>query len=91
MSLLLSNQHTGIMCLAGFLTLYAFNNPLKGKSIRVCQVLILPPFQRQGHGQRLLREAYRLAREKDVVYEVNRLQRRLRLELVRRLIVTLSL
>ena len=60
------------MCLAGYLTLYAFNNPLKGKSVRICQVLVLPPFQRQGHGQRLLRQAYRIARERDVVYEVSK-------------------
>lgn len=94
--------------LVGYLTTYAFNNPLKGKGLRVCQALVLPPFQRQGacavcacaqrcggasinidpnpsidrhnhmtrqtthtgHGQRLLRAAYALARARDVVFEV---------------------
>ncbi|GAB5035015.1 histone acetyltransferase [Nannochloropsis oceanica] len=57
--------------LVGYLTLFAFTNPLKGKALRLCQALILPPFQRQGHGQRLLREGWRIGRERGVVYELN--------------------
>lgn len=34
--------------LVGYLTIYAFNNPLKGKGLRICQALVIPPFQRQG-------------------------------------------
>jgi GNAT superfamily N-acetyltransferase len=65
-----NNQEEGHWSFAGYLTLYAFTNPFKGKSLRICQVLILPPYQRQGHGQKLLRAAYTLARERDIVYEV---------------------
>lgn len=36
------------VALVGYLTIYAFNNPLKGKGLRICQALVLPPFQRQG-------------------------------------------
>ena len=42
------NGEEGAVVLAGYLTIYAFNNPLKGKGLRVCQALVLPPFQRQG-------------------------------------------
>lgn len=33
---------------AGFATAFAFQNPIKGPAMRVCQVLVLPPYQRQG-------------------------------------------
>lgn len=33
---------------AGYFTLFGFRNPVKGVSLRVCQALILPQFQRQG-------------------------------------------
>lgn len=33
---------------AGFATAFVFQNPVKGPSLRVCQTLILPPYQRQG-------------------------------------------
>lgn len=42
------NGEEGAVVLAGYLTIYAFNNPLKGKGLRVCQALVLPSFQRQG-------------------------------------------
>jgi len=53
------------------LHLLSLHPPLSGKALRLCQVLILPPFQRQGHGQRLLREGWRIGRERGVVYELN--------------------
>ncbi|TFJ84068.1 hypothetical protein NSK_004541 [Nannochloropsis salina CCMP1776] len=56
--------------LVGYLTLFSFSNPIKGKCLRLCQILVLPPFQRRGHGQRLLREAWRVGREREVVYEL---------------------
>jgi len=45
--------------LAGYMTLYYFMNPVlpRPKCLRVCQVLILPPFQRRGLGALLFRIA----------------------------------
>jgi histone acetyltransferase 1 len=44
--------------LAGYITLFHFNAPFKkpypGVIVRVCQALILPPYQRSGHGSELL-------------------------------------
>lgn len=34
--------------LAGYFTAFGFRNPVKGVSLRICQALILPQFQRQG-------------------------------------------
>lgn len=34
--------------LAGYFTVFGFRNPVKGVSLRICQALILPQFQRQG-------------------------------------------
>jgi histone acetyltransferase 1 len=57
--------------LVGFVTLYNFRNPIKGTRLRVCQALVLPPFQRQGHGQQLLRCVYdKLALPRPFVTEV---------------------
>jgi histone acetyltransferase 1 len=40
------------------MTLYHFTShfrkPLPGTVLRICQVLLLPPYQRSGHGQRML-------------------------------------
>jgi histone acetyltransferase 1 len=54
----------------GYTTLYKFLRYPTGWRLRVSQILILPPFQRQGHGQRLLQAVYTEAREKQFV-EVN--------------------
>ncbi|KAL7473884.1 hypothetical protein ACHAXS_014378 [Conticribra weissflogii] len=44
--------------LAGYTTLFHFNSPFRkpipGIVVRVCQVLILPPYQRAGHGSKML-------------------------------------
>jgi len=37
----------------GYLTLYGFNNPVKGKGLRVCQVIVLPSHQRKGEELRV--------------------------------------
>ncbi|CAM9210043.1 unnamed protein product [Hapterophycus canaliculatus] len=34
--------------LVGYFTVFGFRNPVKGISLRVCQALVLPQFQRQG-------------------------------------------
>lgn len=50
--------------LAGFTTIYRFPIPIAGRvqdRIRVSQVVVLPPFQRQGHGNSMLRLVHREA------------------------------
>eukprot|EP00752_Nemacystus_decipiens_P005203 g4722.t1 len=56
--------------LAGYFTVFGFRNPVKGVSLRICQALTLPQFQRQGHGQALLAFLYGLARSRESVFEV---------------------
>lgn len=41
---------------AGYYTIFAFSNPLKGKCLRVCQALILPTYQRQGESMIFLKQ-----------------------------------
>jgi hypothetical protein len=41
---------------AGYYTIFAFSNPLKGKCLRVCQALILPTYQRQGESIIILKQ-----------------------------------
>lgn len=38
----------------GYFTVFGFRNPVKGASLRICQALILPQFQRQGKVYRVL-------------------------------------
>ena len=44
------------------MTLYYFENPFRkpiaGTIVRICQVLILPPYQRQNHGRHMLQALY---------------------------------
>jgi GNAT superfamily N-acetyltransferase len=51
--------------LVGYMTLYhfisLFHKPEGGIIVRICQALLLPPYQAQGHGERLLRALYKLA------------------------------
>ena len=50
--------------LAGYMTLFHFDSPFRkpmpGTILRVCQALILPPFQRAGHGSDMLHTLYDL-------------------------------
>ena len=41
--------------LVGFATVFTFQTPFQGERARVCQVLVLPPYQGRGHGAGLLR------------------------------------
>jgi histone acetyltransferase 1 len=54
--------------LVGYLTLFYFSAPFRkpqpGVVARICQVLILPPYQRAGHGKRLLHCVHDLAQGK---------------------------
>jgi histone acetyltransferase 1 len=51
--------------LVGYMTLYHFASPFRkpaaGCIVRVCQALVLPPYQRRGHGQRMLESVFRYA------------------------------
>ena len=57
-------------CLAGYCTLYTFHNPIKGSKMRVCQVLVPPPYQGKGLGREMLLQVYRTASARDFVIEV---------------------
>ena len=46
--------------LAGYMTLFTFNNPFAGPKIRVCQVVTLPQYQGKGLGRQMLLEVYKL-------------------------------
>ena len=57
-----SSKTTVVYSLAGYMTLFFFPSPFRkpcpGTVVRVCQALILPPYQRAGHGRRLLQSVY---------------------------------
>ncbi|GAX17473.1 histone acetyltransferase 1 [Fistulifera solaris] len=50
---------------AGYFTLYHFNSPFRkptpGTVVRICQALILPPYQRSGHGFTMMNAVYKWA------------------------------
>jgi hypothetical protein len=50
--------------LAGYVTLFHFASPFRkprpGTIVRICQAMILPPFQRAGHGRQMLLTIHRL-------------------------------
>ncbi|OQR91690.1 histone acetyltransferase [Thraustotheca clavata] len=58
----------------GFITMFTFNLPLPQgnmtKSKRICQVVVLPPYQRQGHGERLVKHIMKKAQEDEEIYEI---------------------
>ncbi len=51
--------------LVGFMTLFGFFSPFKkpkaGIVLRICQALILPPYQRSGHGKVFMNTVYKYA------------------------------
>mmetsp|Transcript_17603 Transcript_17603/g.48650 ORF Transcript_17603/g.48650 Transcript_17603/m.48650 type:complete len:551 (-) Transcript_17603:1762-3414(-) len=53
--------------LVGYFTLFHFNalfhKPEPGWILRICQALVLPPFQSQGHGKRMLQAVYGMAHQ----------------------------
>jgi histone acetyltransferase 1 len=59
------NENTTGYSLVGYMTLYHFASPFRkpaaGCIVRVCQALVLPPYQRRGHGQRMLESVFRYA------------------------------
>jgi histone acetyltransferase 1 len=56
--------------LAGYYTVFQFRNPFCGAMWRICQALILPQFQRQGHGSMLYRHVFQEARKSSEVVTV---------------------
>ena len=74
-----SEQRKVRYSLAGYTTLFHFHAPFKkpepGIVVRVCQALILPPYQRAGHGSDMLHSVYEYAEEFTVdgqkIVEVN--------------------
>jgi histone acetyltransferase 1 len=65
--------------LVGYMTLFSFSSPFKkpkgGMIQRVCQVVILPPYQRAGHGKKMLQVVYQRAKLsnscEDEIVEIN--------------------
>jgi histone acetyltransferase 1 len=61
--------------LCGYVTLFHFSSPFRkpkaGIVMRICQVLLLPPYQRRGHGKILVRTVHELANESDDIVEIN--------------------
>ncbi len=56
--------------IAGYMTLFTFNNPFIGAKIRVCQALVLPYHQGKNIGKFILKEVYKLAKNRNTVVEV---------------------
>ena len=70
------NNNNNEYSLVGYMTLFHFHAPFKkpkpGVVLRICQALLLPPYQRMGHGKELLRAVHRYAAAADsVVVEIN--------------------
>ena len=58
----------------GYTTLFSFWNPTRAtqpRTVRVCQALVLPPFQQRGIGSRMLQLVYKDAAADAEVLEVN--------------------
>lgn len=58
------------MYYAGYTTLFRFHNPIHGSKMRICQALVLPPYQRRGLGRLMLTRVYELARTDANIVEV---------------------
>ena len=54
--------------LAGYVTLFHFSAPFRkpkpGTIVRICQAVVLPPYQRAGHGREMLHRVHDLAQGK---------------------------
>lgn len=59
----------GRLSIAAYMTAFVFTNPTRrtrAESIRLCQILVMPPHQRMGHGRRLLQALYAQAEARDM-------------------------
>mmetsp|Transcript_14450 Transcript_14450/g.23905 ORF Transcript_14450/g.23905 Transcript_14450/m.23905 type:complete len:464 (+) Transcript_14450:57-1448(+) len=72
---LFQKRGTRRYALCGYLTLFHFSSPFRkpkpGIIVRVCQALLLPPYQRRGHGKAMLRAVHDMAEESDDIVEIN--------------------
>jgi histone acetyltransferase 1 len=66
--LYLFREREGQFTLVGYITLFhfhaPFHKPVPGIIVRICQALVLPPYQGQGHGKRMMKCAYSIVHEK---------------------------
>mmetsp|Transcript_35756 Transcript_35756/g.86431 ORF Transcript_35756/g.86431 Transcript_35756/m.86431 type:complete len:498 (-) Transcript_35756:100-1593(-) len=66
-----------VYCLIGFITAYRYwvydkaSHSVDKTRLRVSQAVVLPPFQRKGHGARLLKAVYKAARDDPKVLDVS--------------------
>lgn len=56
--------------LVGYFTIYTFINPIAGSKARICQALLLPPYQGRGLGRELMRQVYFICKKRDEVVEI---------------------
>lgn len=74
-----SSSHSHQYSLVGYTTLFHFHAPFKkpkgGIVMRICQYLILPPYQQSGHGKEMMQCVYQIAKSssdtKENIVEVN--------------------
>lgn len=62
--------HEGRRHFVGLLSKYEFRITYNRQRDRISQVLILPPFQKQGHGKELLDLVYEESLKNDNVFEI---------------------
>lgn len=72
---LFQKRGTRRYALCGYLTLFHFSSPFRkpkpGTIVRICQALLLPPYQRRGHGKAMIRAVHDMAQESDDIVEIN--------------------
>ena len=65
---------TGGKAIAGFAITFMFTNPILTATpnfLRICQVVVLPSYRKQGHCRRMIKAIYATATSKDAIYEVS--------------------
>ena len=58
-------------CIVGYTTVYSFFSYPSFTKLRLSQILIIPPYQRRGHGKYLLTQVYENAKSNENIIEVN--------------------
>lgn len=67
----IDKKATNARILLGYFTIFNFRNPFSGSKMRICQALIVPPYQGKGLGKDMMIEVYRLAESREDVSEVS--------------------
>lgn len=65
-----STDSTIYYSLIGYMTLFTFRNPFAGAKIRVCQALVLPIYQGQGWGKKMMLQVYKRTKDRADTTEV---------------------